>query len=156
MRKLLVPVDGSEHALEAVRYVIRLLRDGHPSDVHLVNVQPPLSGDITTFVSRSAVRDFHFDEARRLMQPACELLDRANIAYSKHIVVGYAASVIAECAHDLRCNLVVMGTHGFGTIAHLLRGSVSQEAIHLMDPNIAVTLVKASPGARSRWRLAPT
>jgi nucleotide-binding universal stress UspA family protein len=143
MRKILVPVDGSEHALEAVRHVAALVRDGERSEIHLVNVQPPLSGDVAAFVSHRAIRDFHLDEAKHATQDACDLLDRAGIAYALHVFVGHAAPVIAECAHDLNCNLVVMGTHAFGPIANLLLGSVSRETVHLIDPDIPVTLVKA-------------
>jgi nucleotide-binding universal stress UspA family protein len=143
MRRALVPVDGSDHALEAVRHVISLVRDGQVLDVHLLHVQPPLSGDVMAFVPYSAVRDYHLDEATRAMRRACDLLKRAGIPCSKHIVVGHAANVIAESARELRCDMVVMGTHGFPTIAQLLFGSVSREAIRLMDPSIAVTLVKA-------------
>ena len=35
-----------------------------------------------------------------------------------------------------------MGTHGRGTVAQALLGSVSHEAIHQMDPHIPVILVK--------------
>ncbi len=149
MRKILVPVDGSERALEAVRYVIALVRDGRPSEIHLVQVQPPLRGDVTAFVSHRAVQDFHMDEARSTVKGARELLDRANIPYAVHVFVGQPAPLIAECAGDLRCTLVVMGTHGFSKIAHWLLGSVSRETIHLIDPDIPVTLVKAG-GARTR------
>ena len=83
------------------------------------------------------------------MQSARELLDRANVPYAVHVFVGQAAPVIAECARDLRCTLVVMGTHGFSKITHWLLGSVSRETIHLIDPDIPVTLVKAG-GARTR------
>jgi len=143
MRKILVPVDGSERALEAVRYVIALVRDGRLSEIHLIHVQPPLTGDVTVFVSYRAVQDFHMDEARGAMRTARELLDRASIPYAVHIFIGQAAPVIAECARDLRCSLVVMGTHGFSKVTHWLLGSVSRETIHLIDPNIPVTLVKA-------------
>lgn len=160
MRRILIAVDGSGHALEAVRHVIALVRDGRPSDVHLIHVQSPLTGDVTAFVSRDAVRDFHMDEARSAMRNAREMLDRAGIAYAVHIHIGYAAPIIAECARDLRCSLVVMGTHGFGKIAHWLVGSVSRETVHLIDPTIPVTLVKAGraqthpPRSPALWRPA--
>ena len=149
MRKILVPVDGSERALEAVRYVIALVRDGRPSEIHLVHVQPPLTGDVTTFVAHRAVQDFHMDEARSAMRTARELLDRASVPYGVHIFIGQAAPIIAECARDLRCTLVVMGTHGFSKVTPWLLGSVSRETVHLIDPVIPVTLVKAG-GARTR------
>jgi nucleotide-binding universal stress UspA family protein len=143
MHKALVPVDGSEHALEAVRHVIRLVRGGQLLVIHLLNVQPPLTGDVMAFLPYSAAQDLHLDDAKQAMRGACELLDRARIAYAKHIVVGRAAHAIAACARELRCDMVVMSTHGFPTISQLLLGSVAQEAIRLMDPRIAVTLVKA-------------
>jgi nucleotide-binding universal stress UspA family protein len=143
MRRALVPVDGSDHALEGVRHVIKVVRDGQPLDVHLLNAQPPLTGDVMAFIPHSAVEDYHLEEAKRAMRGACGLLDRAGIPYSKHIVVGRAPRVIADWARELRCDLVVIGTRRFATITQLLLGSVSQEAIRLMDPSIAVTLVKA-------------
>jgi nucleotide-binding universal stress UspA family protein len=36
-----------------------------------------------------------------------------------------------------------MGTHGFSKVTHWLLGSVSRETVHLIDPDIPVTLVKA-------------
>jgi len=149
MRKILVPIDGSERALEAVRYVIALVRDGRPSEIHLIHVQPPLTGDVTAFVSHGAVQDFHMAEARNAMKSARELLDRVGIPYAVHIFIGQAAPVIAECARDLRCTLVVMGTHGFSKVTHWLLGSVSRETVHLIDPDIPVMLVKAG-GTRAR------
>jgi len=143
MIKALVPVDGSNGALCAVRYVINLIQGREPLDVHLLNVQPPLHGDVTAFIRQEVVRDFHIEEGRKAMQAACALLDDAGVRYTKHFCVGRAATVIAECAQELRCDRVIMGTHGFGTIAQLLLGSVSHEAIHQMDPRIPVTLVKA-------------
>jgi nucleotide-binding universal stress UspA family protein len=143
MRNILVPVDGSEHALAAVRYVVTLIRDGRPSDVHLLNVQPPLTGDVTAFVSHRVVRDFHLDEARKATLSARELLDRGGVAYAVHVVVGHVAEAIAECARDLRCTHVIMGTHGFGKVPHWVMGSVSRETVHLIDPRVPVTLVKA-------------
>jgi nucleotide-binding universal stress UspA family protein len=160
MRRILVAVDGSGHALEAVRYVVALVRDGRPSEVHLVHVQPPLTGDVTAFVPHDVVRDFHMDEARSAMRSAREMFDRALVPYAVHIYVGYAAPVIAECARDLRCSLVVMGTHGFGKITHWLVGSVTRETVHLIDPMIPVTLVKAGrtqaqpPRSPALWRPA--
>lgn len=143
MLKVLVPVDGSNGALCAVRYVINLIQDREPLDIHLLNVQPPLHSDVTAFIRQEAVRDFHIEEGRKAMKAACALLDDAGVRYTKHFYVGRAATVIAECAQELHCDRVIMGTHGFGTIAQLLLGSVSHEAIHQMDPRIPVTLVKA-------------
>jgi nucleotide-binding universal stress UspA family protein len=141
--KALVPIDGSENGLCAVRHVVKLIRDREPLDVHLLNVQPPLRGDITAFVPERAVHDFHIEEGQKAMKAACRLLDGAGIGYTKHLFVGHTPEVIAHCAKELRCDKVIMGTRGRGTITQLLLGSVTHEAIHLMDPQIPTTLVKA-------------
>jgi len=142
MLNALVPVDGSDNSLCAVRHVVKLIQDREPLQVHLLNVQPPLRGDVTTFVAGDAVKGFHFEEASKALKRACEILDEADVSYTKHVVVGHAADVIAEWAKRLRCDKVIMGTHGRGTLTQFVMGSVSHEAIHKMDPSIPVTLVK--------------
>jgi nucleotide-binding universal stress UspA family protein len=148
MPKALLPVDGSEHSLSAVRHVIKLYRNNEPLEIHLLNVQPGLRGDVTAFVPQEVVDDYHIEEAEKALQAARKLLDDAGVPYKKHIHVGNAAEVIAHMARDLHCDQVIMGTHGFGTVTQVLLGSVSHEAIHQMDPRIAVTLVK-SPNAHA-------
>lgn len=143
MLKALVPVDGSANSLDAVRHVIKLVQDREPLEIHLLNVQPALRGDVTAFVPKSVVKGFHWEEGQKALEGARALLDRAGLTYNAHVGIGPPAAVIAHCAEELRCDKVVMGTHGYGTVAQLLLGSVSHQAIHLMDPRIPVTLVKA-------------
>ena len=150
MLKALVPIDGSDNALCAIRHVIKLVHDREPLEIHLLNVQPRLHGDVTSFVSKEDVQGFHLDKAHTAMQRACELLNEAGVHYTKHVYVGHAAQVIAEVAKELRCDKVIMGTHGYGTVKQLLMGSISHEAIHQMDPGIPITLVKEGYQAAAR------
>jgi nucleotide-binding universal stress UspA family protein len=143
MLKALVAVDGSQTALCAVRHVIKLIRDREPLEVHVVNVQPPTRGDVTMFVSASIVQDYHVDEANKALDPACKLLDEAGIPHRRHIFVGHAGEMIAECARRLHCDKVILGTHSRGPVTHFLLGSVTREVIHQLDPAIAITLIKA-------------
>ena len=70
MLKALVPVDGSPNSLGAVRHVIKLVKNREPLEIHLLNVQPPVHGDVTMFVSASAVRAFHDEQAAKALAPA--------------------------------------------------------------------------------------
>ena len=142
MLKALVPVDSAGNSLGAIRHVVKLVQEREPLEIHLLNVEPTLPSHITRFLSKDILDGYRHDEAEKAFAPARALLDAAGIAYTEHMLVGHAAHVIADQATKLHCDKVIMGTHGFGTITQLLLGSVSHEAIHLMDPGIPVTLVK--------------
>ncbi len=52
MRRVLIPIDGSDCALRGVALVARRsLREPEDLDVHLVNVQAPFTRDISRFAS---------------------------------------------------------------------------------------------------------
>lgn len=152
MLKALVPVDGSDCALAAVRQVIKLAREREPLEIHLFNAQPPLHGDVTAFVAPSVIKGFHEDESVKALEPARALLDAAGIAYSTHAVVGHAAQAIADWAKKLGCDKVIMGTRGHGAVTQLLIGSVTRETIHRMDASIPITLVKCGAAIPSERR----
>ena len=152
MLKALVPVDGSNNSLCAVRHIIKLVQDREPLEIHLLNVQAPFHAHVTAFVSKDDVQGYHLDEAHKALKRACELLNEAGVHYTKHVHVGLAAQVIAEVAKELGCDKVIMGTHGYGTVKQLMMGSISHAAIHLMDPSIPVTLVKEGYGATASRR----
>jgi hypothetical protein len=58
----MVPIDGSDNALCAVRHVINLIRDREPLEVHLLNVQPDLHAVVTSFILQGIVEDYHLEE----------------------------------------------------------------------------------------------
>jgi nucleotide-binding universal stress UspA family protein len=142
MLKALVPVDGSADSLSAVKHVIKLVKDREPLEIHLLNVQAPIHGDVTMFIGKSVLKEFHEEEARRVLAPAARMLDAAGVQYTRHVVVGHTAQVIAAWATKLHCDKVIMGTRGHTTMSQLLLGSVTNAVIHQMDPSIPVTLVK--------------
>jgi nucleotide-binding universal stress UspA family protein len=143
MKRVLLPVDGSECAQRAVKYVLSARADyRNPDDfeIHLVNVQSPLSGDITQFFNRAQIAAYHHDESEKALQGARGLLDAAGAKYTSHTPVGRIAEVIAEMADKLHCDHIVMGTHGRGALAELLVGSITLKVVHLA--RVPVLLVK--------------
>ncbi|MBS1227904.1 MAG: UspA [Proteobacteria bacterium] len=143
MKKVLLPVDGSECALRAVALVIsKRAYYANPDDleIHLVNVQAPLSHDITRFASHEQIADFHREESAKLMLGAGQLLDAAGVPYTAHHLVGPVAESISGLADSLHCDQIVMGTHGRGAFKELLMGSITLKVLHLS--NVPVLLVK--------------
>ena len=140
MFKVLVPVDGSDNALRAVERAASMVREREPFELLLLNVQPPVSGSVTTFVGSSAVKDYHRQEGEKAMASARALLDRQGIPYTPHITVGPLGERIAGFAKQLGCEQIVMGTRGMGKVTGALLGSVSTDVIRHAD--VPVTLVK--------------
>lgn len=141
MLRLLVPVDGSDNSLRAVDYVLRTLgwcKD--PTEVHVLNVQPQLPGDVTMFIRAEQIRQFHQEEGMKALAPALSKLDGAKIRHVSHVAVGDPAEVIAQYAKEKHCDQICMGTRGLGRVTGMLLGSVTTKVIHLCD--VPVLLIK--------------
>ncbi|EXJ16354.1 universal stress protein [Imhoffiella purpurea] len=141
MIKFLVPVDGSEFADRAVQHLIKLAQCQQPAEIHLLNVRSPVDAwEVKRFLRAEEIAKAQQSEGESDMQSARDLLDRAQMPYTPHIMVGPVAQTIAQLAKDLNCDAIVMGTHGRGELANLVMGSIAAKVIHLVK--IPVTLVK--------------
>lgn len=140
--KILLPVDGSEHALRAAQYVAALRAQlTSPPTVLVLNVQPPVaSGLVRRFLSQEALDGYYRDEARGALEPVEALLVQNGMAAESHVVVGDIAATIAEFAASHGCSQIVMGTRGLGGVKGALLGSVASEVLHLTS--LPVLLVK--------------
>lgn len=137
----LIAIDGSAPSLKVIDYVIteaanRLTRP----QLLLVNVQPPLSNDITRFIEEKVVSDYHRETGDAALAQARQKLDAAGLAYSSHIMLGEAAPTLVEFAADKGCSMIVMGARGLGSAAGLLMGSVATKVVKLST--VPVLLVK--------------
>lgn len=141
MLRFLVPVDGSEASLRAIDHLIKKLawyRDD--VDLHLINVQPALHGDVSMFVDKEQIRRFHHDEGLKALAAARDKLDAGGVKYVFHIGIGDPAHVIAHYAREKQMDQIFMGTRGLGSVGSLLLGSVAGKVLHLTG--IPVLLVK--------------
>jgi len=137
---LLVPVDGSAGADRAVDYALTLSGWRLTDQIHLINVQYPLPGAVTTFVGSKAVSGYHHDEGMKALTGACAKLDAAKVPHHVHIAVGQPAETIVAFCQELKCDAIVMSTRGHGKAAGLLLGSVARDVIAKTD--VPVTVVK--------------
>jgi YjbE family integral membrane protein len=140
---VLLPVDGSEACLRAVQQWLTLrqdLRETVTSKVHLLNVQRPVSGDVSSFVNKRSLQE-HYDERHETaLAPARAVLSAAGVAFEEHRHVGTPGATIATTAREQGCDLIVMGTRGLGPQTAALLGSVAQATIEHAD--VPVMLVK--------------
>ena len=141
MFKILLPVDGSENASKTVADFIRLT-DWYKEkpELHLLNVQYPLDGNVSLFINQADIKQYHQEEALKSLQNTRDLLDQAGISYQYHIIVGDPAEMIVRFATEKQYDQIIMGPRGKGGLSGLLLGSVTNKVMQLS--NIPVLLVK--------------
>ena len=125
-RKLLVPVDvGNEAAMKsAVAEAIALYRQ-EPVAIHLLNVQPLLSGHVAMFFDSRELSGIQQQSGEEDLAPARALLDAAGVPYTVHIVAGRSAETIARIARELSCDTILMGKEGRVGFAGRVFGSLA-------------------------------
>ncbi len=125
MEKVLVPVDGSENALAAVRQVIADGARSPEREVVLLNVQPALPRHITRFFNRSEGDGYRHDRAALAFASAGKLLEASGLAFSTHSRIGERAQSIADFAREHQCHRIVVGTARKNSLSRLVQNSVT-------------------------------
>jgi hypothetical protein len=70
VRKILFAADGSENAFNALkRWLVENPLDSS-SELHLLNVQLPVDGNVRSFVNADAISDYHREERLNALSPA--------------------------------------------------------------------------------------
>ncbi len=132
LKRMVIAVDGSDHALRAVRHAIALrsdLRAPESLEMRLLNVQRPVTGDVSSFVAGATLDDYYRENAEKALAPARELLQAAKLPFLEEQRVGDPGPTIAQAAQQDGCDLIVMGTRGLGGHAGALLGSVAQGVV---------------------------
>ncbi|MEO6659592.1 MAG: universal stress protein [Burkholderiaceae bacterium] len=140
---VLLPVDGSPPSLRACQHLIALrqaLREPSAMAIHLLNVQRPVSGDVSTFVATRSLQEYYQERSEAALAPTRELLTGAGVSWQEELRVGAPGQTIADVARSHSCDLIVMGARGVGSQAEVLLGSVAQSTIE--HSNVPVLLVK--------------
>lgn len=147
MLKILVPVDGSSNSEHAVRHVLRQFKRNPAMNIHLLNVQPPFSRNVSRFADRTTVSAAHQEASRAALQPSRRMLDEASAPYTVHYAVGERASLIAELARELRCDHIVMGTARKNSLIRTFEDSVTNKVLELTT--VPVVVIAGDPASKA-------
>ncbi|MDR3371184.1 universal stress protein [Rhodoferax sp.] len=141
--KILLPIDGSPAALEAVMFAIRLAGDGLNTTVVLANVQEHASlYELMVAHDPQVIEQVSAAAGANTLKPAQTLLQDAGIAFESEIAIGDPARTLVDILENYGCDLVVMGARGTSTLRSALMGSVSNELLHAAG--VPVMIVKSS------------
>jgi nucleotide-binding universal stress UspA family protein len=141
--KILIPLDGSDLALDAVHYALRLLHYGLKARFVLATVLDPDGMYELLMVPDAEAREgVNQAVGEQVLASGEALLTAAGVPFEREIRSGYAATMLIEIAEDHRCDAIIIGVHGKGkgVLATALLGSVSQAILH--GSSVPVTMVK--------------
>ena len=150
IRKIVVGVDGSQHAADAVQWAIRMAKGMGSEVIAVFAIAPPVYFDTGYGVSNIPVqfdKEWRGEMQKELEETWCKPLAEAGVTYKTVMDDGRPASVVIDVAEAEDADLVLVGRRGRGGVAELLLGSVSHELVlHCKRP---VLVISTAPGHRS-------
>jgi nucleotide-binding universal stress UspA family protein len=128
--KILLAVDGSPYTRKMLEYVCvnRALFDAS-HQYTLFNAQTPLPPHARSALGSTVVNDYHADEAKKVLEPATASLEAQGLKADCQWKVGSAGDTIAAHAQQNGYDMVIMGSHGHGSLARLVMGSVTTQVL---------------------------
>ena len=134
-KHLLVPTDGTDCSLAAVRRAVSFASDAGAriTFLHVEHAFPALYCGEGAIMDASAPEHFHAQSDRQ----ARKILDVAEAVARGQGVECSALALICESPHEAiveaaeqhDCDLIFMASHGRGGIGHLLMSSVTEKVL---------------------------
>lgn len=130
--KLLIAVDGSEHARRAIDAAAALAAHGCSLRATLINVREvaPMYGP-DVFLDWGALEDAQRQQQHKLLAEAeAHARARGLPLLPSRSPQGFPADEIVAAAREAAVDQIVMGTRGLGALRSLFMGSVAQRVLH--------------------------
>lgn len=126
--KVLLAVDGSEHAMRAARMAAELARSMKSTELRIVvsyESIPPYLGEPNM---QSAITA-RMKEAQSVLDQAVKEVGKIPGTVHTEVLEGPPADAIIDVANTRESDVIVMGSRGLGRLAGLLLGSTSQKVV---------------------------
>jgi len=152
-RNILAATDFSPVSDTALQYARELAR-AFGATLHVVHVINDLMSDgsmPTTFMpafgnAQRAIRE----AAREQLHEAATSGDLTKGTLAEHLMTSSSpATAILECARDNAIDLIVVGTHGRGGVAHFLLGSVAERVVRTAPCPVLTVRGTAARGVKA-------
>lgn len=141
MSYIVVPIDGSDHANNALAYAASIAKATGDILV-LLNVQPRFEETLETPPHNDEeIAADHEKKGEQALQNAAKKVEEAGVQYEMKVRIGLATIEIAQEAKEREATSIIMGSRGMGPVVSKALGSVSYGVLHLAP--CPLTLVPA-------------
>ena len=126
--RILLAVDGSEHALRAARMAADLARAMNSERLRIVVAFDPVPAYLGEPNLQHAI-DSRLLEAQKILHAAVEAVGDVPAEIHTELIEGNPAEAIIDVATTRESSIIVMGSRGMGRLAGLVLGSTSQKVV---------------------------
>ena len=128
--KILVAADGSPYTKHMLAYLAahdEWLGGAHEYTViHTVTAVPARAASV---LDKQVLKDYYESEGEKVFKPIRQFFEKQGIQANYVAKVGPAAETIAATADKGKFDLLMMGSHGHGTLTNLVMGSVATKVL---------------------------
>ena len=131
----LAPLDFSEHADHALEYAIGLAQalQARLTLLHVIHTPAWAGGEFT-----AQMTDLERD-AEHALEPYCRRIQAAALEGTYMVRQGIPWHEIVEVAKQRHVDLILMSTHGYTGLQHVLLGSVAERVVRHAPCPVLVT-----------------
>jgi nucleotide-binding universal stress UspA family protein len=146
VRRILAPLDFSEHAAAVLEWAVHLAGE-HGSEVVLLHAyHPPV--EFQQLEGAYLPPDFWSNvkaEAEQNLSCYADQVRAAGLSCEVVVREGYPATVIEDAAAELEADLIVIGTRGHTGLKHLLLGSIAERVVQKAPCPVLTVKPKPEP-----------
>ncbi|MDD2446160.1 MAG: universal stress protein [Tissierellia bacterium] len=144
MKKILVPIDGSDASKRALDMAVGIA-EKMDCIIKVINVIPPIVSQSSYSYSRTIDRTT-LEEAMKISNKSSkDMIEEALLPYkdfageiSSTTIIGNPVEEIIREAEGEKYSLIVMGSRGLGAFSRTLLGSVSDKVVHLSEVSVLI------------------
>lgn len=131
IKKILVPIDFSEHSKSALRYAVNFAKI-FQSKLHLIYVLEPVIYPADFSMGQIAFPSMDVELDSRAKEELDKLAEReigSQIPYDTIVKTGKPFIEINETAADLNIDLIIIASHGESGVEQILFGSTAEKVV---------------------------
>jgi nucleotide-binding universal stress UspA family protein len=137
IKKILNPVDGSEHSIESTKHAIELAGLLNAKIV-LMHCHAKFPVILAEPYFQQAINEIN-SVSEELIAPFIRVLEKTDTKFEVRILEGDPGNRIPEIAEIEKIDLIVMGSRGITDFAGLFLGSVAHQVLHKSQCPVYIT-----------------
>ncbi len=139
--RILLAVDGSAVSTRAAKHAAMLYKQfAVKPELFVLFADEPILSGFAAHLGAEGVKAYHAENVQSALKAARAIFRRAGVPFSEHTSFGMPAQTILKAVSSLKCELLIMGSHGRGAFKSLVLGSVATKVLSLCK--VPLTIVR--------------